>query len=132
VLCADFYGSYSFARTGDASASVDSRPAQMVVDAEARPPGSCSAGSGLQGAPSIPPAPHTRPRERCNLFEVRTPSYTPTVAFSNRVVCSLLRPRRSDIDDVRCDDVRFSLWSSRCATHTTRTARAPTRALQLV
>jgi hypothetical protein len=106
VLRADFYGSYSLERTVDASASVDSRPAQMVVDAEVRPPGSCSAGSGLQGAPPIPLAPHARPRERCNLFEVRTPSYTPTVAFSSRVVCSMLRPRGSDIDDVRCDGVR--------------------------
>jgi hypothetical protein len=51
----------------------------------------CASASGLQGAPPIPPAPHARPRERCNLFEVRTPSYAPTVAFSNRVVCSLLR-----------------------------------------
>jgi hypothetical protein len=48
VLCADFYGSYSLERTVDASASVDSRPAQMVVDAEVHPPGSCSAAASSQ------------------------------------------------------------------------------------
>jgi hypothetical protein len=86
----------------------------------------CAEAAGLQGAPTIPPAPHARPHERCNLFEVRTPSYTPTVAISSRVVCSLLRHRGGDVA------VRFICCAPRCATDTIRTARARTRALQLV